>query len=200
MSKGAIRLAMVMKESVVAINNILDDFLRYPESDDIQKISKDHYRINLYLHKIYNNLLSYTKVLSDNNNIPMLERIDCTEDTRIDVIGEELFIEMCRIPKKNKADNLVVDALKNGFNKALIDGKKIPEMPRKIIEIIHVYPSDFPVETIRDNDNYYYKSIINTICYYTKGSDRGDFCWLVFGTEIAEDYFAGTRIRVYPKR
>ena len=32
-----------------------------------------------------------------------------------------------------------------------------------------------------------------------KGSDRGDKCWLSLGTEISDERFSGTRIRVHPK-
>lgn len=198
MSKRAIKLAENMKESVAEIEKILDDFLRFPDTEDTKKITNDHHRINLFLQKIYNNLQDFSTVLWNRYNVPELDRIGVSDGTNFAVVGDEIYIETCRIPKKNFAENMASDALENAFKKAIIDGKIIPKMPKKHIEIMHVYPSDFPAKAIRDNDNYNYKSIINTICFYTKGSDRGDKCWLSLGTEISEDGFSGTRIRISP--
>lgn len=199
MSKGAIRLANVMKESVAEIDKILDFYVRFPEVENPEKITSDHYKINKKLQKIYAILQDFSKVRWDQKNIPENDRIGHPDSSKLDVVGDQILIETCRISKKNYTEKLSSDDIKNVFLKAIIDGKEIPKMTHKVIEVIHVYPHDYPPEAIRDNDNYNYKSLINTICFYTGGSDRGDKCWLVFGTEIAPDDSAGTRIRVYPK-
>lgn len=199
MSNGEVRLAKSMKESVAEIDKILDNFLRFPDVENTQKITNDHYRISKYLHKTYAILQDYSKVVWDKRNVPELERIGHPDSTRINVVGDMILIETCRIQKKNIYAKMVDDDIRNAFMKAIIDGNEIPKLTQKVIEVIHVYPHDFPLGAIRDNDNYNYKSLINTICLYTKGSDRGDKCWLVLGTEIAPDDTAGTRIRVYPK-
>ena len=199
MSKGAIRLANLMKESVAEIDKILDFYVRFPEVENPEKITKDHNIILKKMQKIYDILQDFSKVRWDQKNVPENDRIGHPDSSKLDVVGDQIFIETCRLSKKYINNNMVSDALKNLFMKALIDGKEIPKMTNKVIEVIHVYPYDFPLDAIRDNDNYSYKSLINTICFYTKGSDRGDKCWLVLGTEIAPDDSAGTRIRVYPK-
>ncbi|WP_446787648.1 hypothetical protein [Macellibacteroides fermentans] len=140
MSKRAMKLAENMKESVAEIEKILDDFLHFPDAGDTKKITNDHYRINLFLQKIYNNLQDFSTVLWNKHGVPELDRIGVSEGTNFAVVGDEIHIKTCRIPKKNFAENMVSDALENAFKKAIIDGKIIPKMPEKHIEIMHVYP------------------------------------------------------------
>lgn len=199
MSKAFTRLALEMQKNVDEIRGILDKILVHPDSILADKNNNNNLKIEKKLYEIYDNLVEYKDVFSKNNNLSFSDKIAPSGHIKIDVAGEEIHIKMGRLPRKSQGKNMVVDDLNQTLFSLLKEGKTLPKLPKKIIEITHIYPADCVAETIKDNDNYNYKAIINTLCHFTSGTDRGDNCWLIFKTKIAEDYSVGTEIRVYPQ-
>jgi hypothetical protein len=199
MDKAHLRLVQEMKKSVAEIEKILDKINENPMCFIPAVSNKNNRLIEQKLFEMYDKLTEHNTIDSNNNNLKYADRIAPSGHINIDISGEKISIKMGRIPGKGHNPKMVIDDLSQTFLQQKKEGVTIPKMPKKVIEIIHVYPVDCVAETIRDNDNYNYKAIIDTLCLFTLGSDRGDNCWMIFKTKIAKDFSAGTEIKIYPQ-
>lgn len=200
MSNAIPRLIKEMKESVTVIDKLLDQMLRVAAYSSDAAINKNNRFIQDKILEIYDKLVELKEVEAITHKRIYEDKITQSNQIKIDISGDQILIKMGRLPGKRDNPKMIVNELNEAFLWSIKEGNEMPRVPKIVIQVTHVYPTDFPAKSIKDNDNYNYKAIINTICRFTTGSDKGDNCWLSFRTKVAADYTLGTEIKVYPQR
>lgn len=168
------------------IKNTLDTKNMYFKDDLIEKT----------LFKMEKNVLDFRNIvpifLKRDNIIANKNRIlqdDFTQNYQIEISKNEYgyYIKLpITLPKfGEKKKSILIEPL-NFALKEFSQNNKIEEFDKAVFMIINCVSSKTPSYLIRDNDNYEYKDIINTLSFWFLPDDSFDCCSLYSETQMCK--------------
>ena len=110
----------------------------------------------------------------------------------------KLMVKLPHIPVKTHCRASVFrDILKTQLDRLFGDGM-IPIIEKKLVRIIHIYPSAVRSWQVPDNDNYYIKDVVDIITDYIGGGDGCLTCSILMETVLTDELPEGSYIIVSP--
>ena len=109
-----------------------------------------------------------------------------------------LMVHLPHMPvKTHYRASVLRDILKTQLDR-LFGADMIPAIEKKIVRILHVYPSATRRWQLPDNDNYYIKDVIDIITDYIGGGDGCLTCSIILETVLTDELPEGSYIIVSP--
>lgn len=199
-----------LQKKIVSIRKQLEEI-----TENMKKIEDRIASNNIYfkddliektLFKMEKNVLDFRNIvpffLKRNQVIMCKNRVfqnNFTQNYQIEISKNEYgyYIKLpLTLPKfGEKKKSILIEPL-NFALKEYAQNKKIEQFKKAVFVVINCISSNTPTYLIRDNDNYEYKDIINTLSFWFLPDDSFDCCNLYSETQMCETNF--TKIFIVP--